>query len=530
MDRDHSTTILSIEDDLLVRKAMASYLQGLGYTVLQAPDGAEGLEIFRRSHPDLVLTDLRLPKLDGMDVLSAIREESPDTPVIIVSGMGTLDDAIRALKLGADDYVTKPITDMALLDHAVGRALERIRLIRENRRYQTFLEEEVEKKTAELHQAQKLEAIGTLAGGIAHDFNNILAAIMGFTDLALLKVEKGSEIEQHLLQVHKASDRAKNLVLQILTFSRKSVTERRPVQAELIIKEALKLLRATLPATVELNQSISAKQVMIKADPTEIHQVITNLCTNAFHALGDEQGEITVELIEHTPTENELKENRNLTAGDYLQLTVSDDGCGMDPVTINSIFDPFFTTKEKGQGTGLGLSVIHGIVTDCGGSLRVESQPGKGTTFTLLFPIVVATAVNEEDVVISPPGGSERILFVDDEEDLRILAEKMLTYLGYSVVCCASGHDALEKAMKDPAGFDLVITDQSMPHMPGTELARKLQAGYPGLPILLCTGYSSMIDEEKALARGISGFLLKPLSINTLALEIRNLLDQGSSS
>ena len=525
MGIDHSITILTIEDDLLVRKAIASYLQEIGYEVLQAADGAEGLEIFRRDHPVLVLTDLRLPKLDGMEVLSAIRAESPDTPVIIVSGMGTLEDAIRALKLGAHDYVTKPITDMALLAHAVDRALERARLIRENRQYQISLEEEVEKKTAELYQAQKLEAIGTLAGGIAHDFNNILAAIMGFTDLALLKAEKNSEIEQDLRQIHKASERAKNLVLQILTFSRKSVTERHPVQAALIIKEALKLLRATLPTTVELCQSIDAQQTMIMADPTEIHQVITNLCTNAFHALADEQGKITVELVTHTITKDELKNDPDLTAGDYLQLTVRDDGCGMDSVTLSNIYDPFFTTKEKGQGTGLGLSVVHGIVSDCGGIIRVESEPGKGTTFIILIPVVKAAADNNVEATVPLPGGSERILFVDDEENLRALAKKMLTYLGYSVICCSSGREALHQLSEEGAGFDLVITDQSMPGMPGTELARKLQACCPGLPILLCTGYSSMVDEKKAQTMGIRGFLMKPLSINILAREIREILD-----
>ncbi len=291
-----SITILTIEDDQLVRKAMVAYLKSLNYTVFQAGDGAEGLEIFHRAHPDLVITDLRLPKIDGMEVLSVIRKASPETPVIIASGMGTLGDAIRALQLGARDYVTKPITDMSLIRYAVERALEHAQLVRENKKYQQHLEEEVQKKTAELYQAQKLESIGTLAGGIAHDFNNILAAIMGFTELALFKIEKNSEVAGNLQQVLKASTRAKNLVLQILTFSRKTVTDRHPIQASLIIKEALKLLQATLPSTVQLTQHIRAKEVMIQADPTEIHQVITNLCTNAFHALPNERGE-----HKHTP-------------------------------------------------------------------------------------------------------------------------------------------------------------------------------------------------------------------------------------
>jgi CheY-like chemotaxis protein len=524
MDK-HQPTILTIEDDQLVRKAIASYLQSMGYAVLEAADGAEGLEIFRRAHPDLILTDLRLPKLDGMMVLSTIREESPDTPVIIVSGMGTLNDAIKALKLGARDYVTKPITDMGLIRYGVERAIEHANLVRENRRYQTFLEDEVQKKTAELHQAQKLEAIGTLAGGIAHDFNNILAAIMGFTELALFKTEKDSELADNLQQVLKASNRAKDLVLQILTFSRKGDTDRHPIQASLVIKEALKLLEATLPATVQLRQQITAKKTMILADPTEIHQVITNLCTNAFHALSDEQGTITVALNELHITEDEMEKYPQLTSGNYLQLTVSDTGCGMEPATLNAIFDPFFTTKEKGQGTGLGLSVVHGIVTDCNGSISVKSELNKGTSFTLLLPTIEATKDKEVEATVPLPSGNERILFIDDEEDLRKLAGKMLAYLGYSVVCCGSGEEALEKVGKSRSDFDLVITDQSMPRMPGTELARKLLAICPGLPILLCTGFSSMVDEEKALAIGIRGFLMKPLSISTMAKEVRRILE-----
>jgi len=253
--------------------------------------------------------------------------------------------------------------------------------------------------------------------------------------------------------------------------------------------------------------------------------VITNLCTNAFHALCDEQGDITVVLNELHITEDELEKYPQLTAGNYLQLTVSDTGCGMEPATLSAIFDPFFTTKEKGQGTGLGLSVVHGIVTDCNGSISVKSELNQGTSFTLLLPAIEADKNEEAEVIIPLPFGSERVLFIDDEEDLRKLAEKMLAYLGYSVVCCGSGEEALEKIGASGSGFDLIITDQSMPLMPGTELAGKLLAICPGLPILLCTGFSSMVDEEKALAIGIRGFLMKPLGISAMAKEIRRILE-----
>ncbi|MEN8189813.1 MAG: response regulator [Thermodesulfobacteriota bacterium] len=515
MSTEDHATLLTIEDNLLVRKAISSYMKSHGFNVLEAADGAEGLEIYHRTHPDLILTDLRIPKVDGMEVLSNIRSENPDTPVIIVSGMGTMDDALKCLRLGAVDYVTKPISDMELVLHAVEKALERACLVRENKKYQAYLEDEIQRRTAELHQAQKLEAIGTLAGGIAHDFNNILGAIMGFTELALIKTGEDGQLHEDLLQIKKASLRAKDLVLQILTFSRKSITEHHPVQVALIIKEALKLLRATLPATVQLTQNIQANDEMIMADPTEIHQVITNLCTNAFHALPSEQGQIDIELSVRTSLAGE--------ADDYLMLRVADNGFGMTREIKNKIFNPFFTTKEKGMGTGLGLSVVHGIVTESDGTVEVESSPGKGSVFTLLFPIVKAAQRTKESVISNMPVGDESILLVDDEEPLRVLGKRMLSYLGYTVTCCRSGPEALER-LKD-SKTDTLITDQSMPGMPGTELIRQAQKIQPGLPTLLCTGFSSIIDEEKAAASGIKNFLLKPLAITTLAQAVRQALD-----
>ena len=519
-------TLLIIEDDPLVRNGILIYLKNSGeYNILQAEDGQEGLEIFRRVAPDLVLTDLHLPKLDGLEVLAVIKNESPDTPVIIVSGMGTLDDVIKALTLGACDYVTKPIADMVLLKHAVVQALERRCLINENKRYRNYLEEEVAKKTAELQQSQKMEAIGTLAGGIAHDFNNILAAIMGYADLVLLKENQDEEVTESLRQIKKASNRAKDLVQQILAFSRKSTTRRYPVQAAVIIRETLMLLRATLPATVEIKQHIDERNILVKIDPTELHQVITNLCTNAFHSLPNEKGTISVHLNSCTLTPNQLEDIPDLKAGEYLKLVVQDNGCGMDKGTVTKVFDPFFTTKGKDYGTGLGLSVVHGIIRSSDGFISVKSEPESGTTFTVLFPVVNKVQPVEGAVAVPPPGGSEHILFVDDEEALRNLAELMFRYLGYSVSSCSSGAEALQILKNEGSGVDLVITDQSMPHMPGTELVEIIHTLYPGLPIILCTGYSSVVDKEKAMAMGLNGFLMKPLSINKLAREIRKVFE-----
>ena len=517
-------TLLTIEDDTIVRKAIAAYLRGHNYNVLEASDGEEGVALYRKAKPDIVLTDLRLPKVDGMEILSTIHSDASDTPVIVVSGMGTLDDAIKALKLGAVDYVTKPISDMALLHHSIKKALERVELVRENKRYQTHLEEEIERRTAELQQAQKLEAIGTLAGGIAHDFNNILGAIMGFTDLALLKVENNIPLEKDLQQVKQAAHRAKELVLQILTFSRKSETKKHPIQLSLIIKETLKLLRATLPATTHLSQHVEARDAKILADPIEIHQVLTNLFTNAFHALPEEKGEVSVTLRLRQGKGSSLEGSGGQKNTDLLELQVKDDGCGMDRETIAQIFDPFFTTKEKGLGTGLGLSVVHGIVTDCGGTIDVISTPGEGTRFTLLFPVVEGEDAMEVIASLDVQGGCESILLVDDEEPLRELGSRMLSYLGYSVECCASGPEALQLLQKSAKDYDLLVTDQSMPGMPGTELIREVQKIAPDLPVLLCTGFSSMIDEETVQELGVNGFILKPLTMKTLSQEVRKIL------
>ena len=519
------TCLLSIEDDLVVSNAITSYFEDMDFSVCNAHDGEEGIKIFRELRPDIILTDLRLPKIDGLQVISIIKEESPDTPVIVVSGMGTMDDAIKSLKLGTWDYLTKPITDMKLLGHSVSKCLERARLIKENKRYQNHLEEEVKKRTAELHQAQKLEAIGTLAGGIAHDFNNILGAIIGYTDLALLELEgckKG--MEEKLLQIKKAGNRAKDLVAQILTFSRKSQSERMSIELSPIIKEALKLLRAGIPTTIDINQHIENDLLQVLADPTEIHQVIMNLCTNSVHAMKDERGGIDVSLSAIVIDDQQAQRIPKIKTGKYVKLSIHDTGCGMDQEMINHIFDPFFTTKEKGKGTGMGLSVVHGIVSDMGGTIIVNSTPGLGSTISVFFPVSTSQTKTEESVVVSLPKGSERILLVDDEPELVVIGERLLKYLGYSVESFNSSETAIKIFRARPDDFDLIITDQTMPGMPGTELAQNALQVRHNIPIILCTGYSSIITEKNIPQYGIKGYLMKPLSIHKLANEVRRVL------
>jgi len=386
-------------------------------------------------------------------------------------------------------------------------------------------EKEKEKLMSQLVQAQKMEAIGTLAGGIAHDFNNILGALIGYTELAIGESREEKK-QHHLEQVLKACNRAKNLVKQILSFSRHHEKELKTIDMGIIAKEALKLLRASLPATIEIRQSIAAVPAMVFADPTWIHQILMNFCTNAAHAMREKGGLLTVSLANVNISPDTPPISPYLQAGHYVQMTVSDTGHGINPAILDRIFDPFFTTKDEGEGTGLGLSVVYGIVNSLGGTITVQSEPGKGAAFDVYLPLIDAGMRREAESISQVlPTGTERILFVDDEESLREIMKAMLQSLGYDVVATSSSEEALKFFLEKPERFDLVITDMTMPHMTGVELAKKLMEMRPGLPIILSTGFSQRISEDKAKDIGIRKFLMKPVSVTDLALSVRGVLD-----
>ena len=375
-----------------------------------------------------------------------------------------------------------------------------------------------------LRQAQKMEAIGTLAGGIAHDFNNILAVIFGYTDMAREAAPSGTQLAKYLEQVSLAAHRAKELVKQILAFSRQSVTELIPLQIQPLIKEGLKMIRSSIPSTISITEDIDVKSGIILADPSQVHQILMNLCTNAYHAMEETGGVLSVTLKPALIGPDEQKMHVHATPGEYLELTVSDTGCGIGPDIIDKIFNPYFTTKGAGKGTGMGLAIIHGIVSDYGGMITVESQLGQGTTFHVFFPVVALKAVPEINEAEDIPRGNERILFVDDEELLAEMGKEMLERLGYRVTLFRSGVEALEVFKNTPDAFDLVITDQTMPGITGSELSRMMMQIRPDIPIILCTGYSNLIDEDSAKALGIKEFALKPLTTGTVATLIRKVL------
>jgi PAS domain S-box-containing protein len=381
---------------------------------------------------------------------------------------------------------------------------------------------------AQLRNAQKMEAIGTLAGGIAHDFNNILSAIIGYSDLMALILPDNDPARSYLSEVINAAQRAKELVCRILSFSQMHEQEQKPVRMDMIVQEALKLLRPSLPTTIGIEQQLDC-QSTIMADPTQMHQVVVNLCTNAYQAMQEEGGLLKVSLDQIKMTADDLAGHPDLDAGDHLKLTVADTGIGMSEQTMQRIFDPYFTTKESGKGTGLGLAVVYGIVSAHKGVIQVQSAPGKGTTFELFFPCIRSFATIESITCEQPIPGEERILFVDDEAALVRLATKLLQKCGYRVTGHTNPIKALELFKADPAQFDLVITDMTMPHMTGNQLVRALQEIRQDLPIIITTGYSEKMSPEKAKKMGVQDFVLKPLSYCDLTQRIRKAVDQKAS-
>jgi PAS domain S-box-containing protein len=386
------------------------------------------------------------------------------------------------------------------------------------------LEKESLRIQAQLQQAQKMEAIGTLAGGIAHDFNNILSAVLGYTEIALADAAKDSTLEKNLREVLKAGDRARDLVKQILTFSRQTEQELKPVQVKSIIKESLKLLRASLPTTIRIQSNIECDSAVL-ADPTQIHQVLMNLCTNAAHAMRESGGLLQIDLSEVVLDADFRNQYPDISAGSYIKLAVSDTGHGMAGSIQKRIFDPFFTTKEPGEGTGMGLAVVLGIVKSHGGAVTMESHIAMGSTFNVFLPLIQAEVEVKHSLQASIPSGTERILFVDDELALVDLGKKILERLGYHVTTRTSSIEALELFIEQPEKFDLVITDMTMPNMTGDELAGRFMEVRPDIAVILCTGYSERISREKAQSMGIKEFILKPLVMSELGRTIRTVLD-----
>lgn len=382
------------------------------------------------------------------------------------------------------------------------------------------------KLEGQLRQAEKMEAIGNLAGGIAHDLNNILSPVFGYTEMAIQSLPAGAAASKNLQNVITAANRARELVHQILQFSRQSEEDIKPVKIQLIIKETLKLLHATIPATIEIRETIDPYCDAVMADAFQIQQIVMNLCTNAFHAMTDAGGVLDVLLYQVDRGPFDPPSLRGCREAGYIVMEVADTGCGIDSGVIDKIYDPYFTTKQMGKGTGLGLSVVHGIVQKNNGHITVESKPGAGTTFRVYFPAVRADAARAgvNPGVAGMPRGSERIMIVDDDEVIARMYREILTGLGYKVSVFDNGLEACDAVMQEPE-YDLIITDMTMPGKTGAELAAEVLAVHPSMPVILSTGFNDQISERKARQIGVKKFLLKPVSIMDLTRAIREVMD-----
>ncbi|HEX8312571.1 MAG TPA: response regulator [Chthoniobacteraceae bacterium] len=562
--------VLSVDDKDENLYMLEALLRGHGHQVDSASNGVEALKLAERGVYDLIISDILMPGMDGFQLCRELKKDRRLGAIPFIFYTATYTDprdAAFALSLGADRFLIKPVEPEILIRHAVevaesGGSLpkaqettpapdETIYLKEYNTRLIAKLEQksldleqtnralqadilerqrtEAERQHLEqqLRQSQKLEAIGTLAGGIAHDFNNILAGIIGFAELGIAE-RNIDEAHAHLQEVLCAGHRAKALVEQILAFSRPREQKRTALQLQHAIPESLKMLRATIPAHIEIRSDLEASAPTILGDATQVHQVLLNLVTNAWHAIGDQPGVVDLKLRTRDLDDDFVHSLPELRPGRYVCLSVKDSGCGINSEMAERIFEPFFTTKEPGKGTGLGLSVVHGIMKASDGAITMQSQPGLGTTFHLYFPAVELEPSQPMQSPAKPPQGTgQRILFVDDEVVLTTLGERFLRRLGYVPVTTTGPGTALElfKAQE----FDLVITDMTMPQTSGIDLGRQLLELRPGIPVILTTGYSASLDGERVQDLGFKALLLKPYNLQSLGECVQRVLAEAEA-
>ncbi len=560
--------ILSVDDKDENLYMLEALLRGHGHEVDSASNGLDALHLAERGRYDLIVSDILMPRMDGFQLCRELQKDDRlrQIPLIFYTATYTdPKDAAFALSLGASRFLTKPldpekfieaINDVAakarttvpepdgthppLEEESIYLKEYNARLIAKlekkmldlevaNKALQEDIDEreralrERERLEAQLRRAQKMEAIGTLAGGIAHDFNNILAGVIGFAEIGLQDSANPQAAAQHFREILHASNRARELVNQILTFSRHREQPREPLHLDQTIEEALRILHATIPATVSLTFAGDQDLPTVLADRTHVHQLVSNLVTNAWHAIGAAPGSIDLKLAKFDVDTDFSHTHPDLRPGRYLRLSVSDTGQGLSPDVADRIFEPFFTTKESGKGTGLGLSVVHGIMQTYDGAITVYSEPGGGTVFHLYFPVLEnEPGENGGGIASIPRGHGERVLLVEDEPVLAALGERFLRRLGYQPVAVTEPAQALARFRQEH--FDLVITDLTMPLLSGVEVARRIWQVQDDVPIILTTGYSASLDLAKAIEMGFRDLLLKPYHIQALGETLQRTL------
>ncbi len=516
---DSPATILLIDDEESLLESMADYLEDRDYQILRAENGRVGIEVFDRHRPDLVFTDLRMPELGGLDVLRHITEISPETPLLVVSGTGRISDSVEALRLGAWDFLLKPIEDLSIVSHAIESALERARLRRENRSYQKSIEEQ-------LHQARKMEVVGLLVGGVVHDFNNMLCAISGNAELLLADLSAEDPQLESIEQILDATQRAANLTQQLLAFSRKQVIVPKTLNLSHLIM-GLHAMMARLIGDDIVLKTIPQKRIgLVRIDPSQIEQIVLNLAINARDAMPD-GGDLVIETANVELDADFCAGYTAAIPGSYVMLMASDTGIGMDAETQACAFEPFFTTKEPGRGTGLGLATVLDIVERYGGAVEISSEVDDGSVFRVYFPRVTAEVEPHSPTEVSsvPKGGTETVLLVENDDNMRYLARKILRHLGYQVLTADSGDAALTLVEHYDGSIDLLLSDVVMPQMNGRTLAAKLSEQHPGLRVLFTSGYPhDVIACHGMFDEGVC-FIGKPYSVKLLASRIRAVLD-----
>ena len=516
--------ILIVDDDTVVAASVKAVLSRRDFDITVTDDVLKAVEYLHQREFDVAILDVMMPVMTGFQIMESVKDLKLDTMFIIMTGDTSMDSAINAIRKGASDYIRKPFDT----DELIIRVENAIRH-KQSKDEKRIIQSEKKQLELQLRQSQKMEAIGTLAGGMAHDFNNTLGIIIGNTELAIRTTPPNSPNRQYLNNIITASCRAEEMVSRLLSFSRITDAEKKPIDFISSVNESLELLRSSLPSDIEIKKNFPDSQVVVMGDQTQINQTIVNLCTNSAHAMDNSPGVIEVNIRTRVIGLNPLTSFNGLPQGCYAELSISDTGLGIPDEVMKRVFDPYFTTKDPGKGTGMGLAVVHGIVKNHGGSIKVESNIGSGTTFTIYMPVIDAVidtkpVMNTESL----PGGNERILLVDDEFMIADTMKIMMEQLGYRVRAFTDSSKALEAFADDPDSFDLVITDMTMPRMTGDRLAGKIHRLRDDIPVIICTGFNNKVDRSTLADKGVCEILTKPVRSNTLARTIKDVLQSAS--